>query len=361
MKGPDNLILLFYDGFERQAGATPLAWAKAEARRHGRFLWRTIRKKQVRTGYYTAFMHLRHALQRAGHDVRINDFAAARRYPGHPIGVCGYPTVFDKVDMLGNPRVIGPGPYTSPSENPRLMDDPRNRYFIERCQWMKDLFAPFYGEERLRPWFRGFDLAKFEDVSKLPKQYDVVVYDKIYHQRDRFHPQTVEPFIKELEARGLRYRVFRYGSYTHSDYVAALRATRSLAFFAHSETQGHAYQEAMAMNLPIFAWDEGVWLDRLAKDVSDEPIEASSVPHFDARCGMRFKAADMLETFAKFWPQLETFRPREFVGETLSLKGSADLYVAALRDAATSAVLRPAGTAKPETARSAQKRVRALA
>lgn len=342
MKGPDNLVLLFYDGFERQAGSTPLAWLKSEARRHARFLWRRLRKKQVRTGYYTAFTHLRHALRHANYDVRVNDFAAARRYPAHPIGVCGYPTVFEKLDELQNPRLIGPGPYSSPSENPTLMEDPRNAYFIERCEWMKNLFAPFYGEDRLRPWYRGFDLTKFEDVSTLPKQYDVVIYDKIYHQRDTFHPQTVELLVKTLEARGLRYRVFRYGSYIHHEYIAALRATRSLAFFAHSETQGHAYQEAMAMNLPIFAWDEGVWLDPLAKDVSSEPIPASSVPHFDQRCGMRFKAADMLETFDRFWANLATFRPRQFIAETLSLKGSADLYVAGLKDAAGRAVTRAA-------------------
>lgn len=351
MKGPDNLILLFYDGFERQAGSTPLAWLKAEARRHARFVWRRLRRKQVRTGYYTAFTHLRHALRRANYDVRVNDFAAARRYPAHPIGVCGYPTVFEKIDGLTNPRLIGPGPYSSPSENPTLMEDPRNRFFIERCEWMKNLFAPFYGEERLRPWYRGFDLSKFEDVSALPKQYDVVVYDKIYHHRDRFLPHTVEPLVKELEARGLRYRVFRYGSYIHHEYIAALRATRSLAFFAHSETQGHAYQEAMAMNLPIFAWDEGVWLDPLARDVSDDPIPASSVPHFDERCGMRFKASEMLETFARFWPALETLRPRQFVAETLSLEGSAELYVSALRDAGASVLSRTSPAAKQEPGR----------
>ncbi len=347
MKGPDNLILLFYDGFERQAGTTTLAWLKGEARRHARFAWRTLRRRQVRTGYYTAFMNLCHALRRARYDVRVNDFAAARRYPNHPIGVCGYPSVFAKIDRLKNPRLIGPGLYSSPSENPKLMEDKRNRFYIERCEWMKNLFAPFYGADRLRPWYRGFDLDTFEDVSNLPKQYDVVVYDKIYHKRDELYAQTVEPFLKELEARGLRYRVFHYGAYIRQDYLAALRQTRSLAFFAHSETQGHAYQEAMAMNLPIFAWDEGVWLDPLATQVSDKPIPASSVPHFDERCGVRFTAADMLARFGEFWPALETFRPRDFVAQTLSLKGSAELYVAALRDTAESATSRAPSIAKP--------------
>jgi hypothetical protein len=352
MKGPDDVILLFYDGYERQAGPNLVQRLKADARRHARFAWRTLRKKQVRTGYYTAFMNLCKALRRANYKVRINDFAAARRWPDHPIGVCGYPTVFAKVDSLSNPRLIGPGLYSSPSENPTLMNDPRNRFYTERCEWMKNLFAPFYGADRLKYWYRGFDLDTFEDVSNLPKQYDVVVYDKIYHQRDTLYPQTIEPFLKELDAKGLRYRVFHYGSYIRQDYVAALRATRSLAFFAHSETQGHACQEAMAMNIPIFAWDEGVWLDPLAKEVSDEPIPASSVPHFDDRCGVRFKIADMVEKFDEFWPKLAGYRPRDFVAETLSLKGSAETYVQNLRDTAAS-VPRAANSNTPPASPSA--------
>lgn len=333
MKGPDNLVLLFYDGFERQAEASMSRRVKAEARRHVRFVWRTLRKKQVRTGYYTAFMNLCLALRRADVDFRINDFATACRYPDHPIAVCGYPTVFSKIDGLPNPRLIGPGLYSSPSENPTLFKDPRSKFYIQRCEWMKNLFAPFYGEENLRVWFRGFDVTDFEDVSALPKQYDVLIYDKIYHERDTRYAQTIEPFIKRLEAQGLTYKIFRYGSYIRQDYMAALRASRSLAFFAHSETQGHAYQEAMAMNMPVFAWDEGIWLDPLAKEVSDKPIPATSVPHFDDRCGMRFKAANMLEVWEKFWANRSAFTPRAFVSETLSLKRSAELYLAAYREA----------------------------
>jgi hypothetical protein len=186
-----------------------------------------------------------------------------------------------------------------------------------------------------------------------------VIYDKIYHQRDAFAPQTVDVLASELEARGLRYRIFRYGSYIHHEYIAALRATRSLAFFAHSETQGHAYQEAMAMNIPIFAWDEGVWLDPLARDVSDKPIPASSVPHFDARCGMRFKAAHMLATFGAFWEALDTFQPRAFVAETLSLKGSAELYASALRDAAQTGASRVAPATSREPSPSSHRAARA--
>lgn len=148
----------------------------------------------------------------------------------------------DKIVAAQPKNYLPPGLYSSPSENPTLFNDQRNKFYIQRCEWMKNLFAPYYGEENLRVWFRGFDVTDFEDVTTLPKKYDVLIYDKIYHNRAENLPRTLEPFIKRLEEQGLTYRVFHYGSYIRQDYMAALRASRSLASFCHSETQGHAYQ-----------------------------------------------------------------------------------------------------------------------
>jgi hypothetical protein len=333
MKAPDDLILLFYDGFECRAEERFLPWVRAQLRQNARFVWRTLRRKQVHTGYHTAFRNLCLALRSQGFDLRVNDFAAARRYPDHPIGIGGYSSVFQKVEGLPNPRLIGPGPFNSPSEAPNLMDDPRNRYFMQRCAWMKDLFARYYPKEKLFAWYRGFDVNRFEDTRSVPKTYDVLVYDKIYHGRDYHYPRTIGRFLEHLEGQGLRYYVVRYGAYNNQDYLAALRVSRSLAFFAHSETQGHACQEAMAMNTPVFAWDEGVWLDPFAKQITDEPIPCTSVPNFDERCGVRFKMEDMLQGWADFWQRVDTFTPRALVSEELSLKGSADLYMKAYREA----------------------------
>lgn len=342
MQGPDNLVLLFYDGFERRAESALLPAAKALARRHARWWWRTLRRKQVKTGYYTAFLNLCLALRRAGMDVRINDFALARRYPDHPIGVTGYDTVMAKVDGLPNPRVWGPGAIpelliaaSAPGADPSPLHDPRNRLFMHRCPWVADVLGRYVNEDQMFYWFRGFDVGDFEDTRLLPKSYDVLIYDKIYHSREANLARTITPFVERLKAQGLRYKIFEYGAYNHDDYVAALRVSRCLAFFAHSETQGHAYQEAMAMNTPVFAWDEGVWLDPLAALVSSEPIACTSVPHFDDRCGVRFKAADMLTQWDRFWPIVDSFRPRNFVAESLSLEGSAEHYIRAYKAAAT--------------------------
>ena len=106
-------------------------------------------------------------------------------------------------------------------------------------------------------------------------------------------------------------------------------------FLCEHETQGLAYQEAMASNLPILAWDPGTWVDPQAKSHDANPIPASSVPYFGPDCGERFRdASEFPAVFARFWEKLSRYRPRGFVQRELSLEGSARLYLRHLERAA---------------------------
>jgi hypothetical protein len=328
----DKVVLLFYDGHERRAEPKLLNRVKATIRRHVRYVRNRLMKKQMRSGFYTWFFMLREALQRSGYIVKVNDFETAKRNPDLPIGLAGYPTVFRKVDGLRNPRLIGPGIYSSPLENRTLFDDPRNVLFLQTCQWFSDLFAPYYGD-RLRPWFGGFDVAKFADVKTQEKKYDVLIYDKIYFERATLYDETISIFINYLKANGLTWKVIRYGSYSYEDYLGALSKSRVMAFFAHSETQGMAYQECLAMNVPIFAWDEGRWMDPMAKELSDAPVPCTSVPYFDARCGEKFKKSNMLDVWKTFWVSVDQYEPRAYIFEQMTLARSAEAYMKAYLEA----------------------------
>ncbi len=326
-------VLLFYDGYERHAEPTLAGSLKATLRRHARFAYRSLRRRQTRTGFYTWFFMLRRALETAGVEVRVNDFDAARRSPDMPIGAAGYPDVLKKLDGLSNPRLVGPGLYSSPLEEPKLFDDPRNVFFLQTCDWAEAMFRPWFGERQKR-WFGGYDMSDFQDARTLPKTWDVLVYDKIYFDRDTLYPQTVEPFLKKLDQLGLTYTVVRYGAYHQKDYMDKVRASRSMAFFAHSETQGMAYQECLATNVPIFAWDEGIWPNPAANELGIGPVPCASVPYFDARCGTRFKIADMMQSWDAFHANLDKFEPRRFIAEEMTLQKSAEAYLRAYQETA---------------------------
>src|SRR5262249_105732 len=102
------------------------------------------------------------------------------------------------------------------------------------------------------------------------------------------------------------------------------------------ESQGLAYQECLACDVPILAWDQGRLLDPARHRWGIADVAATSVPYFDARCGEKFSD---IEQFA---PQLDLFRerlgqgkfrPREYILETLTLERCARNFVDILEEA----------------------------
>ena len=329
-------VWLFYDGYERRAVDGTAARLREDARRTARFAYKTFRRRQTSTGFYTWFLMLCDALERSDVRIRINDFDAARHSPEQVIGVAGYKSIFPKIESLSNPRLLGPGLYGTPLEHPDVFNDPRNALYLQTCAWNEEMFRPWFGD-RQRKWFGGFDVSRFRDTRNNPKTIDVLIYDKIIFDRDRFYGPSIERFRQRLDVEGLSHKTVRYGQYHNDDYERALRSSRCMAFFAHSETQGMAYQQCLAMNVPIFAWDEGYWPNPAAQDISDKPIRSTSVPYFDSRCGRTFTIASMDEEWPSFCDELSRigFAPRDFVRDKLTLNESAELYLDAYGEAET--------------------------
>jgi hypothetical protein len=324
-RGP--LVMLFYDGFELKA-AEGLAGG-LYSRGHGaaRYLYRTLKGAQVWTGFYTAFRLLRTCLLQAGCDVRVNDFALARRHPHYPVGLAGYPSVLEKV-RLPNPVIFGPGDYGLPDAAAVLVQDPRIRRLIQPCDWAADLYRRECGS-KMMVWPVGIDTEMWEDMHGLPKDLDVVIYDKIRWDRETEVPRVLDRIKQGLRSAGLSFETIRYGHHHLSQFSGLLRRARAMVFVCEHETQGLACQEAMACNVPVLAWDEGVLVDPWQKKFAAPDLRVSSVPYFDGRCGERFQIADFEAVLAKFWSRLDSYQPRRFVEEELSLAQSAQSYLAA--------------------------------
>ena len=242
------------------------------------------------------------------------------------MGLVGYPAVIENY-TLPNPTVLGPGLYDHPSLAPDLFKDPRHRAYLLTCHWMLALFGRVYGD-RCHLWHGGIDLAEWPDASQQAKSVDVLVYDKIRWNRPLREPELLLPLLAELRRRGLSFEVLRYGQYQHSAYRTALASSRSMLFLCEHETQGMAYQEALASNVPVLAWDNGYWLDPRRAVYEPEPVPASSVPYFSTECGLRFaRAEEFRDRLTVFWRQLATFQPRGFVERELSLAASARRYL----------------------------------
>ena len=321
------LVLLFYDGFERKAEPGLIGGIKSDSRRFLRYAKRSLCKQQVRTGFYTAFLALVNSLKTVGCDVRINNFAAARKRPHYPIGIAGYPSVIEKI-TLPNPIIFGPGDFGTPPASVAVAKDYRFKLLIQPSDWFSNMYRPFCGNKMLT-WFAGIDTESWRDYSKETKCLDYIVYDKIRWHREQRVPNILERITRHLESNGRNYVILRYGHHHHSEFQNALKRARAMIFICEHETQGLAYQEALSSNVPVLAWDEGEMVDPILKPYMTDALDISSVPYFSEKCGMKFKIADFEKTCDSFWQNLVGFEPRNYVKTHLSLELSAKQYLEA--------------------------------
>jgi hypothetical protein len=302
--------------------------------RYDRYLKRVLRPlyermhhHQKKTGFRVSFELMRRALEKSGWTVRTNDYALARRHPDYPIGLVGFPALLEGWN-LPNPAILGPSLFDHPLLAPNLMSDPRFKTHLVLAQWTYDMFFPVYGSVCAR-WFAGIDTDEWDDASACPKDIDFLIYDKIRWNHDEMARELLEPIRETLVKRGFRATVIRYKYHDHATYRRLLRRSRAMVFLCEHETQGIAYQEALASNVPIIAWDNGYWLDPLWRKVSAEKIAASSVPFFSADCGETFRDPSEFDAaLSRFLQRLPAYRPRHYVSKNLSMEESARQYVA---------------------------------
>lgn len=320
---PGRTILLFYADFERDRFVRSDRYLKRMARP----LYARFASKPPRSGFRLWFDLLASSLEAAGYDVRVNDENTALRHPGYPVGLAGYPQVLQRWGHLPNPAILGPGLFDHPAQAPTLLDDPRFRRYVVTCAWVRDMFAPVYGAARCLDWHAGFDLTGLADFSSAPKTVDFLVYDKIRWNRDLLISSMLQRILDALDARALRHEYIRYGRYHPADYRGMLKHARAMIFLCEHETQGMAYQEALACGIPVLAWDNGAWLDPRAPGYDPRPIRASSVPYFSPECGERFRCGDEFEpTLERFLLGLDSYQPRAYVASELSPTQSAEVF-----------------------------------
>jgi glycosyltransferase involved in cell wall biosynthesis len=195
---------------------------------------------------------------------------------------------------------------------------------------MRQMCQPYWGEA-VQAWPVGIDTDRWSPDPATPKEFDFVLYNKIRWDHARREAELLAPIRHELERRHLRFVELRYGHYRPEQLRAALRAARAMVFVCEHETQGLAYQQALACGVPLLAWDHGgEWLDPSYHPhrVRFGPI--SSVPYWDESCGVRFAAASGFSGALdelRDRQQRGTLDPRQFILENLTLEKCALAFV----------------------------------
>lgn len=290
-----------------------------------------VRGKHRPGGVMMIAINLMKGLDKIGVRYRLNDYKYIKQHPEEIACIIGKPQVLFEKEWH-NPVLFGAGIYSHPVDCPDLFIRYTNvKRFLVPGEWMRKMCEPYYGD-KVVAWPMGVDTNywhPFED----DKQFDFLIYDKIRWHHSQQQADLIDPVMAVLKRQGATYQFIKYGDYTHLQLVNKLKASKAAIFLCEHETQGLAYQQILATNTPILAWDRGgYWQDPdyYPDKVKYEPV--SSVPYWDGRCGVKFAGADDFEEKLKlFTDAIGTFKPREYILENLTLENCAEKYLAIYR------------------------------
>jgi hypothetical protein len=294
-----------------------------------RIIRRVLRGKPAIGGHQRVSLNLRAGLERLGVPYRFNDYDYVRRNPSELVCIIGKAPVLDKMEWR-NPILFGAAVFSHPLDDPRLFERLPVRKVLLPGAWMKEMWRPYW-DEPIGVWPVGIDTDRWQPRGPAERLFDVLLYDKVRWDHERYESRLIEPIREKLRQAGRSFREIRYGSYREADYQAALAKCRTMVFLCEHETQGIAYQQALAAGVPILAWDRGgYWQDPayFPDKVKFQPV--SSVPYWDERCGRTFASIDEFDgAWQQFWDEFQSGRydPRAYILENLTLEQCAQRYL----------------------------------
>ena len=292
-------------------------------------LRRLVKGESFISGQRRVLLNLCAGLDRLGIRYRVNDYRYIQKHPEELACIIGRPFVLDWFKWK-NPLLLGVAMYDHPIDAPERLNKLQVKRVLVPCAWYADMFRPHW--PHVDAWPVGIDTDLWTPTPADRKSVDVLLYDKVRWDYERYEPELIEPIRRQLEASGRTVEVIRYGHYKEADYKAALARCRSMIFLCEHESQGIACQQALSSGVPVFAWDRGgPWQDpKYFPHKVQYEGGVSSVPYFDARCGMTFTdAASFTSGWSKFWSHVSAgdFAPRDYVVENLTLeKGALHYY-----------------------------------
>ena len=215
-----------------------------------------------------------------------------------------------------------------PLELPELCERYNIRKFLQHSEWVLDLAksAKVYDDAIFDLWAAGIDTEEWQPRSNLAaKEIDVLIYNKIYWDKEKLDIQLAQPIREFLISHDYSFAEITYGSYFNEEYKDRLTRAKVMIFLSAHESQGIAYQECLSCNVPIIAWDQGLWQDPVRFKYDRPVVPATSVPFFDERCGVKFRNIGQFHArFEQFFDEAMSnrFSPREFILDNLTIPKS---------------------------------------
>ena len=204
-----------------------------------------------------------------------------------------------------------------------------NYEFSERCvynilsPWIKSLYLEFVDSFiiSMKELPYSVDTSTFKPLEiSLEKEYDCILYIK------RRSNELVNYTVSMLNQKGLKYKIFRYGSYNEEEYKDSLQKTKFMLSLDAHESQGFALEEAMSSGVSLLVMDATTMYDEMDNGVNatyahlrPKKLAATSVPYWSDECGIKItEQSELSEAIDKMLNTYDSFTPRDYIVRTLS-------------------------------------------
>ena len=119
------------------------------------------------------------------------------------------------------------------------------------------------------------------------------------------------------QSKNMKYRVFEYGSYANDEYMRALKETKFVLWIGTHESQGFAFQDCLASNVPILVWDATSMFDEwnaYEKFRGQKNLYATTATQWSSACGERIITAEELgNTVTNILTNIHKYTPRDYI------------------------------------------------
>ncbi len=211
--------------------------------------------------------------------------------------------------------IAGPNVVHNPSSANGLICHPAIDAIIVPSQWNRDWWTSLAPElaPKMHPWPGGVSTS----IPSSSRTGGAIVYVK-----------NPCPFLAKIVATatsaGLNPQVFRYGTFTHNAYLAALKTARLVIYCSQTESQGIALSEAWMADVPTLVWNPGFFEigEYSWKDA------AMSAPYLSREAGTFFSnESEYAATLAAYLAQPSQYNPRAYCVKNLSDEATTDRYL----------------------------------
>jgi hypothetical protein len=141
------------------------------------------------------------------------------------------------------------------------------------------------------------------------------------------HPDIGNKVISFLRSKNIEYDLIQYGSYNDADFKNRLQNTKFVIWVGSHESQGFAFQETLASNVPILLWDVRSMHDEYSKGYPYrsyiQPLLATTANVWSPECGIKiFNENDLEPAFNQMNSSIEAFNPRRVIESEVSLNAA---------------------------------------